>query len=446
MLGETLTRQLATIHRNRRIAPSQYYVSFTPDGNPVFENERSYEKPAYPDPGYRLLALYRYWNIIEYWFPYRDLIDEDRDRLLAEFIPRVMGAANEHEYVLEMMALVARIDDGHASIPQAWQRRPPAGDCRLPVAVRYAEKKFIVYENIDSTLAARSGLEIGDVVKSIEGQPMERLTKTIAPYYGASNHDGRRYVMSFTMTNGPCGPCEVVVDRDGKSVTVESIRAPITEMMSWGGGAHDVPGPTFQKLVEDVAYIKLSSIKADDTASYIEQAAGTRALIIDARGYPNEFVPFALGQHLVKEPTPFASFTKGDATNPGAFVWWGPATIEPKAPYYEGKVAVLVDESTVSQAEYTAMAFRVVPGAVVVGNTTAGADGNMSFIPLPGGLRTGMSGIGIFYADRTPTQQVGIVPDLVVRPTIKGIREGRDEVAEAAVRHLTGREHPIASR
>jgi hypothetical protein len=36
------------------------------------------------------------------------------------------------------------------------------------------------------------------------------------------------------------------------------------------------------------------------------------------------------------------------------------------------------------------------PGAVVVGSTTAGADGNVSSVPLPGGLRTMISGIGGF--------------------------------------------------
>jgi len=51
-----------------------------------------------------------------------------------------------------------------------------------------------------------------------------------------------------------------------------------------------------------------------------------------------------------------------------------------------------------------------------------------------------ISGIGVFYPDRTPTQRVGIIPDLEVRPTIDGIRAGRDEVLEAAVSYALGRE------
>ena len=155
-------------------------------------------------------------------------------------------------------------------------------------------------------------------------------------------------------------------------------------------------------------------------------------------------MPFALGQFLVERSTPFARFTLADLANPGMFRWTTPPlAIDPQAPRYEGKVVILVDETSMSQAEYTAMALRVAPGAMVVGSTTAGADGNLSTIPMPGGQRAAISGLGVFYPDRRPTQQIGIVPDLVVEPTIAGIRAGRDEVLEAAVERALGRKVPI---
>jgi C-terminal processing protease CtpA/Prc len=148
---------------------------------------------------------------------------------------------------------------------------------------------------------------------------------------------------------------------------------------------------------------------------------------------------FALGTRLVERPTEFARFTAGDLANPGAFHWGAqPTSLSPAAPRYTAKIVILVDESSLSQAEYTAMAFRSAPNAIVVGSTTAGADGNVSPIPLPGGLRSMISGIGVFYPDKRPTQRVGIVPDIEARPTIAGIRSGRDEVLEAALRHILG--------
>jgi C-terminal processing protease CtpA/Prc len=152
---------------------------------------------------------------------------------------------------------------------------------------------------------------------------------------------------------------------------------------------------------------------------------------------------FALGSLLVDRPTPFARFTGGDLENPGAFHWSNPPlSLTPQQPHYAGKVVVLVDEVTQSQAEYTTMALRAGPRTTVVGSTTAGADGNVSDIPLPGGLRTMISGIGVFYPDKQPTQRVGIVPDVVVTPTIAGIRTGRDEILEEAIRQILGPKTP----
>jgi C-terminal processing protease CtpA/Prc len=167
-------------------------------------------------------------------------------------------------------------------------------------------------------------------------------------------------------------------------------------------------------------------------------------LIIDIRNYPSEFMVFALGSLLVEDETPFARFTEGDLSNPGAFHWTKSVVLQPQSPHYTGKVVILVDEVSESQAEYTTMAFRAVRGAIVVGNTTAGADGNVSSLPLPGGLHTMISGIGVFYPDQTPTQRIGIVPNVQVKATIAGVRNGSDEVLEEALRQILGHHAPAA--
>jgi C-terminal processing protease CtpA/Prc len=164
-------------------------------------------------------------------------------------------------------------------------------------------------------------------------------------------------------------------------------------------------------------------------------AKGSKGLIIDIRSYPAEFILFALGQLLVEKATEFSRFTISDLSNPRAFHWTSTTSLIPQQPHYSGTVVVLVDEVSLSQAEYTAMAFRAA-GAIVIGSTTAGADGDVSEIPLPGGLRTAISGIGVFYPDKKPTQRVGIIPDITVRPTIAGIRSGRDEVLEVAIQQI----------
>lgn len=90
------------------------------------------------------------------------------------------------------------------------------------------------------------------------------------------------------------------------------------------------------------------------------------------------------------------------------------------------------------------MAFRAAPNAIVVDSTTAGADGNISRIPPPGGLNTIITGIGVFYPDKRPTQRIGIVPDIEATPTLAGIREGRDDVIAEALRQILGFSAPVA--
>jgi C-terminal processing protease CtpA/Prc len=147
---------------------------------------------------------------------------------------------------------------------------------------------------------------------------------------------------------------------------------------------------------------------------------------------------FALGQLLVDKPTVFVRLTAPDLANPGAFTFVPDEVLHPQLPHYPGRIVILVDEVSLSQAEYTAMAMRVAPGAVVVGSQTSGADGNISNIPLPFGMSTLISGLGVFTPQGASTQQVGIAHDVEALPTIEGIAAGRDEVLEVGIRQILG--------
>lgn len=434
-LSPRLSVQLQAIHERRFAGTEQFYVGQTPYvGNPLFHRDLAYPDQDPPDGGFRLLALMRWWNIIEYWFPYRDQIEDDWYDTLREFLPRIAAAEDRDGYRLELMQLIARAADGHANLWTALDVRPPRGECFWPVHLRFVGGRAVV---VTLQSGAETQLQPGDVVESIDGAPVASLVDEWSPYYGTSNEAARLRDMARYLSRGDCGDSEAEVRRGGElqSLTVPRTRQPgRNQYVQW----HDRPGETFQKLAPDIAYLKLSSIRAVDVASHVKEAAGTRGLVLDLRNYPSDSVMYALCARLVREPTEFARFTRGELHNPGAFSWTDAVTLEPQAPGYHGQVAVLVDEVTQSSAEYTAMACRAGPGAVVVGSTTAGADGNVSRFALPGELATMISGIGVFYPDRTPTQRVGIVPDIVARPTIEGIREGRDEVLEAALRHLLG--------
>jgi len=134
------------------------------------------------------------------------------------------------------------------------------------------------------------------------------------------------------------------------------------------------------------------------------------------------------------EKTPFVKFTSGSIENPGRFSYINSISAGMKNfGYYKGKVVIIVNEISQSSAEFHSMAYKVHPNATVIGSTTAGADGNVSQILLPGGISTMISGIGVYYPDGKETQRIGIVPDIEVKPTIDGVRAGKDEILEKAI-------------
>jgi C-terminal processing protease CtpA/Prc len=439
LLGDDLSKSLQSI-RDNRVPSQQFYVGKVPNvGNPSFEHELAYENLKLSDSGFQLLALYRFWNIIEYWSPNRDIVGENWNAVLAEFIPRIALAQTAKVYQLEMLALIAKAHDGHANLWHALDVRPPVGPCRLPAYVRFIEHLPVVsgFPAIDP--ASIKDLQIGDAITELDGVPVAALIDAWMPYYSASNEAARLRDVGRSMTAGACRATSIAIRRDNRDLKLTVKRLPLTPN-DFGPGTHDLPGPTFRLLSKDVAYLKLSSVKSSDAPHYVEQALGTKGLIIDIRNYPSDFMVFSLGSLLVDSKTPFARFTEGDLSNPGAFHWTNPVSLSPAQPHYSGKIVILVDETSKSQAEYTTMAFRAAPGVLVVGSTTAGADGNISPFALPGGLSSVISGIGVFYPDKAPTQRIGIVPNVEIEPTIAGIRAGRDEVLEEALRQILGRD------
>jgi len=79
--------------------------------------------------------------------------------------------------------------------------------------------------------------------------------------------------------------------------------------------------------------------------------------------------------------------------------------------------------------------------ATFVGSPTAGTNGNVTFVHLPGGGSLSFTGMRVTYGDGGRFQNIGILPDVPAEPTLAGLRAGRDEVLEAGVetlRRLTG--------
>jgi C-terminal processing protease CtpA/Prc len=436
-LSDPLRAQLESIRQARR-TDSHFYIGMAPQvGNPEFKHELPYAEKAIPDAGYRLLALFRYWNIIQYFFPYKHLIGEDWNGILPEFAPQFVAAHDKLTYRKVALALIGRVHDTHANL---WGSKSIdtefRGDFYAAAQVRHIEGQFVVTNFYNDSLGRLTNLRRGDVIKTVDGVSTTDWVVQRRPYYPASNEPTQFRDLSRNLLRGLTNNAALTVARDGKPLSLTISRYTAKEAnLDWRIDNSSYPKDScYQLLAPDVGYLFLGNIESKKLPGIMKTFKNTKGLVIDLRCYPSDFVVFSLGKYLT-QPVPFVKFTNGNVQTPGLFTWSPVLKVGQQGvdDAYKGKVVILVNEVTQSNAEYTTMAFRQAPGAIVMGSTTAAADGNVSPLTLPGGLRTMISGIGVNYPDGRETQRVGIVPDIVVKPTIKGIREGRDELLERAL-------------
>lgn len=427
VIGNDLVDILSKV-KNAERKDSCHYVDFVQGvGNPIFKNEEAYEPMTYPDVGYRLLSLFRYWNIIQYYFPYRYLIDDNWHDVLIEFIPEFIDAKNELEYKLALLKLIARVSDTHANI---W------GDAALdeyrglrcaPFEITFIENKAVVTDYY-KPININCNIQKGDVILSIDNISTDSIINKQLPYTPASNYPTKLRIIALNFLRTNNEKLLIRYERNSE-IFSDSIFCPfIMDMILTSQMQKD---KDLYKIVDNIGYLYLGSLKGGSVPSQIE----TKGLIIDLRCYPSsKNKGYSEYEELYPEPTKFVKFTCGNAAYPGMFTY-SPAAKAGKfnSDYYKGKKVILVNELTQSHAEFMAMKYRCAPNTIVIGSTTAGADGNVSKFILPGGVNTQITGIGVYYPDGAETQRVGIIPDIEIKPTIKGIREGRDEVLEKAI-------------
>ncbi len=436
-LSAELTALLLEIKQATRTG-KHFYVGVYPGvGNPDFSSENPYPQMKAGDDGFRLLALYRYWNMIQYFFPYRHLIGEDWKAVLREFIPKFMEAADTQAYVLATLELIGRIHDSHANV---WGNNSVLnnffGTRYAPVEVRFFGEQLVITGYPHGGWGPATGLEVGDVITAVDGEGVMDIVDRMLRYTPASNYPTQLRDMGpkLLRTNDPTLRIAVVRDGEPHTVAIDTYEPGALKMRNLFVSTDT----SFRMLADDIAYLNNGTLDADNLGAYWDQIQGTKGLIIDNRNYPRKPGANRVGEFLLSDETPFAQFTFCSIQEPGRVFFGGTPmnTGKKNAAYYRGKVVILVNEVTQSAAEFHAMAYRVHPNATVMGSTTAGADGNVSPIVLPGGISTAISGIGVYYPDGRETQRVGIVPDVVVVPTVAGVKTGRDEVLERAVQFI----------
>ena len=416
--------------------------SAPPPPTQVSTKDRAYPEMEFPSAEYRLLALFRFWNVINYFFPYKELTGGDWNAVLPRYIPKFEANRDALDYQTTVREMVTELRDSHAGVRGASKVDEKLGTFIPPLLSRYVEGQTVVTEVLDE----KAGVRRGDVIVAIDGEPVERRREYLARFFADSTPQAFNWRVRRDLLRGSKESRArlTLKGADGATREVEVARS-LPRQDPKVFAAMERTTPVVQVLPGGFGYVDLARLRGDEVDKMFETIAGTPAVIFDMRGYPNGTawsiaprltektnVPAALFSRPIWEATSLTSPDLGGGTD-FTFTQYLP---ERKGDAYKGKVVMLINEDAISQAEHTCMFFEAAADVTFVGTPTMGANGDVTNLVLPGNIFVGFSGHDVRHADGRQLQRVGIQPTVRVEPTVRGTAEGRDEILEAAVKFL----------
>lgn len=430
-LGTPLSDKLKKIYNAERDTFSHYSM-WSRSPTEFFKNEKKYSQCEFPNTSYQLLSLFRLWNAIQYYYPYKYLFKKDWNETLTGYIPLFLDITNRDDYESAVIRLATEIHDSHTNIFGNRKRNKYL----IPAVVRFVEGKAIVTEYHKKQHGYRgpvdSTLQVGDILLRVKGEQTDSFVKRITPYRPSSNEATLlRDIATRELLWTNEKELEVEYERNG-IVSERKIKCIHKDSINFSLFQKDLPLIT--SLPSNILYLYMGSAIGGEMPKEIKE----KGVIIDLRNYPSPKIEGYWDYELLyPSPTSFGRVTSVSALYPGLFTFQRIIKEgKENKNYYRGPKVILVNEVTQSHAEFMAMKYRCTPNTIVMGSQTAGADGNVTSIALPGYLFVTFTGLGVYYPDKSETQQIGIIPDIEVKNTIQGIREGCDEVLEAAIKYI----------
>ena len=410
-------------------------------------NERSHPRMSFDDAGLKLLSVFRIWNYVQYFNPYRQLADRPWEEALMYAVPAVVLASDRESYGNVLRTMAVYTDDSHsfaaympggflrqlirlAAIPENMRYAAPF------ISTLYADGKYIV------TWTCRSDtcdLHRGDAVIAVNGKPVESLIEKNSHVIPSSNPGSiqRETALSISFSAGDSASYTVIRGKDiltlkPKMMPFKKFRRALyssgirQSTLTWFRGNELSP---FDVIGDSVAYIHAEDISAHDFRKCLEY----RRLIVDLRNYPMNMIQMWL-MSLMPSTSPVALAVTPDFLKPGSFTrrisdFTGRGhNFSP-----DRRIVLLVDSRTQSASEYLAMQMQCSPQVTVVGSTTAGADGNVVQLSLPGDFVFQTGGAGIEYPDGSQCQRNGVRIDHIVPQKTEDLASGSDTQIEYAL-------------
>lgn len=431
-LGEGVSEYLGSLSELYISDRENAYASFDKIGTVSFENEKMYDVSD-GDMGMYLLGLFRFWIIYEYYSPNVEITTEDWNIVLRNAIPSVAGAGDYRGYAKAIAEVVAKTGDAHSLVvDKELFLYYYYGKYFLPCDIRIIDEKVVVTQ----VRKSEKQLQPGDILLEIDGMSLQDRIEEQRKYHALPEQNKMLIQIKHLLLETKEEKAEVQILR---GTEIKTLQVNTLEYQY----SYQNPIPNGRMESTNIGYMDPSSLEQGDLEKLMKELMDTDGIIVDLRYYPSTAIMYLLSEYINPTQEVFAYLGYPNQAMPGAFynleMMSGSGALKEQQndirtfAQYSGKVILLMDEGSQSQSEFTIMSLRQAPNAIVVGNYSIGADGNVAVVHLPGNIRFGISGLGVYTPEGGQTQRCGLQPDIECYQTIEGILAGKDELIEKAI-------------
>ena len=365
------------------------------------------------------------WNVFQHFYPYFDVAKTNWDLNLREALTEAYQDKNASDFSRTLKGLTAKAKDGHV-----WVSFRDPDTYMPPVAWKWVEGQLVITSGLGNT----AGVENGSIVTKIDGEDPQAYFANVQRYISAAT---KGFLDHRAQTESLMG------EKDSRLVlTVKDLNNEIKDMefrRILQRQAYTAMLPkqdTIKDLGSGITYISISnaSMKAIDQVLPVLQKS--KAIICDLRGYPKDNT--ALITYLMTSKDTSSRWMQipqiiyPDQENISGYQYerW---PLKPGKVHLDAKIYFLIDGRAISYAESYMSFIEHYKLATIIGQPTAGTNGNVNRISLPGGFTVNFTGMKVIKHDGSALHGVGILPDIYVEQTVRGIRENRDEILERAI-------------